>query len=126
MSDIALDYTLERSDVLYGDILIENGDLSLLTGFDAIEQHLKQRLKTFYGEWFLNKKVGVPYFEQVFVKNYNANILDSVFKKIIIETPGIIQLLEFSLEIDSSDRELYLTFKASCVEGVIDFSEAIP
>jgi len=126
MSDMALDYTLERSDVLYGDILIENGDLSLLTGFDAIEQHLKQRLKTFYGEWFLNKKVGVPYFEQVFVKNYNANILDSVFKKIIIETPGIIQLLEFSLEIDSSTRELFLTFKASAVEGVIDFSEAIP
>ncbi len=126
MSDIALDYTLEKSDPLYGDIKIVGGDLSLLTGIDAVEQHLKQRLKTFYGEWFLNKAIGVPYFEQVFVKNFNANILDSVFKKIIIETPGVIQLLEFALEIDSSVREFFLTFKASGAEGVIDFSEAIP
>jgi len=126
MSDIALDYTSEKSDPLYGDIKIVGGDLSLLTGIDAVEQHLKQRLKTFYGEWFLNKAIGVPYFEQVFVKNFNANILDSVFKKIIIETPGVIQLLEFALEIDSSAREFFLTFKASVAEGVIDFSEAIP
>ncbi len=118
LSDIALDTE--------GDILITGSDLTLTTGVDAIRQHLSQRLKTFYGEWFLNMEIGVPYFQQVLRKNPDPVIIDSIFKREIINTPGILQLEEFSLDLDSATRTLTLSFKARCDEGAIEFSEAVP
>ena len=90
MSDITLDTD--------GDILVTGSDLTLTTGADAIKQHLSQRLKTFYGEWFLNAEQGVPYLQQVLKKNPDMTVLDSIFKREILNTPGILQLTEFSLD----------------------------
>ncbi|MEW5803904.1 MAG: hypothetical protein AB1847_17555 [bacterium] len=108
-----------------GDILIQKGDLVLISGIDAIRQHLSQKIKTFYGEWFLHMAIGVPYFQQVFVKNPNLQVIDSIFKREIINTPGIVQLLEFNLNINSSTRVLNLVFKARTDEGIIDFNEVV-
>ncbi len=118
MSDIAL-----ADD---GDILISGSDLTLTTGVDAIKQHLSQRLRTFYGEWFLNMEIGIPYFQQVLRKNPDPVVIDSIFKREILNTPGILQLTEFDLDLDPAIRELTLSFKAICNEGEIEFSEVIP
>ncbi len=118
MSDIAL-----NSD---WDIEITGSDLTLTTGADTIKQHISQRLKTFYGEWFLNMEIGIPYFQQIFKKNPNPVIVDSVFKREIINTPGILQLKEFSLDLNPVARELSLAFKALCTGGEISFEEVIP
>lgn len=115
MSDIALDTD--------GDIIVTS-DFSLTTGRDAILQHLKQRLKTFYGEWFLDKRIGIAYFEQVFKKSPDAVVVDSIFKREIINTPGIIELTRFSL--DLTGRELSLSFSARTNDGIINFSEVLP
>ncbi len=108
------------------DIEPTGNDLVLVTGADAIKQHLGQRLKTFYGEWFLNMEIGVPYFQQVLKKNPDPVVVDSIFKREIVNTPGILQLTEFDLNIDNATRTLTLTFKALSSEGEIDFSEVIP
>jgi len=118
MSDLALDTDY--------DLSITGDDLSLTTGSDAVKQHLLQRFKTFFKECFLDTSAGVPYFEQIFIKNPNPNIIDSIFKKIIINTPGILQLLQFEIDYERSERELTLTFRAKSTDGIIDFSEAIP
>lgn len=107
------------------DIEVTGNDLTLVTGADAIKQHLGQRLKMFYGEWFLNMEQGIPYFQQVFKKNPNMAILDSIFKREIINTPGILQLLEFDLDLNSSTRILTLSFRVLSEDGEIDFSEVL-
>ena len=76
MSDILL-----NSD---GDILIEGNDLQLSTGVEAMQQHLSQRLKTFLNEWFIDKRTGIPYFEHVLRKNFDPVVIDTVFKREII------------------------------------------
>ena len=118
MSDLALDTD--------GDLLITGNDLSLTTGIDAVKQHLSQRLKTFYQECFLDTSAGIPYFQQILIKNANPQVIDSIFKRVIINTPGVTQLLEFSLEFQRTTRELFLSFRAQSTDGIIDFSEAIP
>ena len=118
MSDITLD--------INWDILVTGSDLTLTTGVDAIKQHLSQRLKTFYGEWFLNAEQGVPYLQQVLKKNPDMTILDSIFKREILNTPDILQLTEFSLDIDATTRTLALVFKALCTDGELTFEEVIP
>lgn len=118
MSDIVLDENW--------DILVAGSDLTLTTDIDAIRQHLSQRLKTFYGEWFLNMEIGVPYFQQVLRKNPDPVVIDSIFKREIINTPGIVQLTDFNLDLDPATRVLTLFFSALCTEGEITFTEVIP
>lgn len=117
MSDLLLD-----SD---GDIVLDVNDFVLTSGREAIEQHLKQRLQTFLGEFFLDGNVGIPYFQQIFVKNPSAVAINSIIKKAIINTPGILSLTSFSLELSTS-RELTVEFRALSSEGEINFSEVLP
>ena len=119
MSDLTLDST--------GDLFLDEIDLVLNSGQEAIQQHMSQRLRTFVGEWFLNLTVGVPYYQQILVKNPDPVIVDSVLKKEIIDTPGTKRLLDFDLDVDTTSRLLTLAFKAETIEGsVINFSEEIP
>jgi hypothetical protein len=117
MADITLDDD--------GDIFIDVDDLVLTSGIDGIVQHLRQRLRMFLGEWFLDLRRGVAYFQQILLKNPNPSIVDSVLKKEIINTPGILQLTFFDMSL-SNNRELTVSFKALTQEGEINFSEVIP
>lgn len=118
MSDIALDDT--------GDILLDDSnDLTLTTGVEAIRQHLEARLRTFLEEWFLDKRIGIPWLQQVLKKNPDEVIVDSVIKREIINTPGIEELTEFSLDIDNT-RQLNISFRAKTIEGEIIFDEVLP
>jgi hypothetical protein len=102
-------------------------DLQLVDGEQAIAQHLAQRLKTFMGEWFLDLRVGVPYLQQVLVKNPDPIVLDSVFKSEVINTPGIVELRKFDLQIDAGTRQLRLECKAVSDAGtIVSFSEVLP
>lgn len=120
MSDLTIDQDT-------GDLFLDETDLTLTSGQEAIRQHLSQRLRTFVGEWFLDLTEGIPYFQHILKKRPDPVIVDSVFKKEIIDTPGIKKLLDFDLDLDASTRVLTLTFRAETIEGsVIDFSEEVP
>jgi hypothetical protein len=114
MSDIKLDDN--------GDVEFVNGELSLTSGIDGIRQHLKQRLQTFLGEFFLNFNIGLPYFQQIFVKTGSPTIMEQIFVNKIITTPGIIELLLINIDIDSSLRILTLNFTALSTQGKITFN----
>ena len=119
MSDLKLDTTTE--DLEIGP----DGDLILTSGKEAIEQHLKQRLRTFLGEWFLERRTGIPYFEQVLIKAFNPTVLDGIFKNVILNTPGVTELQEFDILLDTSTREMNLTFRVDTIDGDFDFSEPL-
>lgn len=105
-----------------GDIALKNGDFYFVTGVDATVQFLKQRLKLIAGEWFLDETKGVPYFDEIFVKNPNPVVLDSIFKTVIIETPGVLALTEFSMDINARTRTLTLNIRIRAFDGEADFS----
>lgn len=109
-----------------GDVDISQPDLQLTTGTNAIDQHLKQRLKMFLGEWFLDNRIGLPYFQHILKKNPDPIVIDSVYKRQILTTPGILELLSFDLDLDIPTRQLTVSFKAKTSEGVLDFSLEVP
>ncbi len=104
-----------------GDILVTNGNVAFNSGIESIRQHLQIRLRTFAGEWFLNTSVGVPYFDSVFIKNPDLTVLNTVFTKVILDTPGVISLSSLSFEI-SGNRQLFVSFSAITTNGVLDYS----
>lgn len=118
MSDLQLDDT--------GDLEVVGNDLVLTVGVDAIKQHLKQRLQTFLEEWFLDKRIGIAYYQYILKKNPDAIIVDSLLKAEIVNTPGITELTRFSLDLDKSTRILTVAFSAKSTGGPINFSEVIP
>ena len=108
-----------------GDLDLVNGDLYFVIEDDAVAQHVKQRLRLFQTEWFLDERAYVPYFDEIFVKSPNPVAIGAILKQIIIESPGVRGLEEFSLSIDTELRELTVDFKVRSDTGEIDFSETI-
>lgn len=113
-------------DIDTGDVALPGSDLLLTSGQGAIEQHLRQRLQTFFGEWFLDGRIGVPYFQQILKKNPDLTIVDSLLKKEIIDTQGIEELTQFNASLNKSTRKLEVNFQARTIEGdVITFNEVV-
>ncbi len=109
-----------------GDLDITSGELTMLDGTDAIAQHLSIRLKMFKGEWFLNTDEGMPYYENILVKNPKIAVVVSLFKKAIQSTPGVAELLSIEPDYDPDTRTLSLDFAARTTEGeTLTFSEFV-
>lgn len=108
------------------DLLFTNNNLTLLTGRDEIAQVLRQELRVFAGEWFLDTREGIPYFEDILRKAPDPARIDSIFKDKILSSPGVIELLQFNLELGGeSGRTLTLQFSARTSDGIITFDEDI-
>lgn len=96
----------------FGDLDLSSGDIEIVRGADAIAQHLKIRLRSVRGNWFLDQRVGLPYFKQILVKSPNLIAVRSIFRAAITSTPGVIELQRFDLSFDRSTRILLLNFSA--------------
>ena len=107
-------------------VLDATGQLVLVENQEETEQFLEQKLRTFRGEWFLNVNIGIPYFDEILVKRPNPTIIEALLTDEILATPGILEILEFELDLDKATRELTLNLKALGQEGIINFSEVIP
>ena len=116
--DLSLDDT--------GDLLInDTGDLVLLEGVDATAQHLLISLRFFQGEWFLDLRIGFPYFEEVLVKAPDLNVVQSLFRDAILETEKVISVSELELDYDGTTRTLAVSFRAQTTEGPVEFDSEL-
>lgn len=109
-----------------GDWAVANGELQFANGVDEIAQIVATRLKTFLGEWFLDVRLGVPWFSKILKKNPNPAEIEAVLIQTIVESPGIITLLDFQLSLDGATRQLSVSFRAESVAGIINFTEVVP
>lgn len=100
-----------------GDIAIVNNTIHFFTGADEVGQRITQRLRTFLGEWFLNQNIGVPYFQEILKKNPNNRIVEAVFKREIIDTPGVIGLESFEILADNATRVITLRIRCKTESG---------
>ena len=109
------------------ELIISNGDLVLTTeDNDAIPQHLRQRLRVLKGEWFLDRTIGLPYFDLIMEKNPSSKLVAAVFKKTILDTPGVLKLNSFDLSFDRINRKVSVSFEATISNGtVINFEDNI-
>lgn len=115
MADLKLDAN--------GDLDLTDGNVTLVTGDDAIAQQITIRLRLILGEWFLDTRVGIPYFGDIFVKNPDLTRVRSIFRQTILGTPGIAAFEEFSLSVDNPTRTLSVEFRAKKTDGeVLDYT----
>lgn len=100
-----------------GDLALdETVDLVWLTGPAYIRRKLSARFQFFLGEWFLDRRQGIPYFRDVFVKNPDLDLIHQTFRRVILTTPGVLVINTFELTYNDSARRLSFSFHAT-VEG---------
>jgi hypothetical protein len=108
-----------------GDLLIRELDMRLTQGTDSVEQRLRQNLKAYQGDWFLDESNGLPYYKDILVKNPDISNIESIFKVAIAETEGVDELLAFDSSFDSSIRQFSISFKVRSGEDVISLDESL-
>lgn len=100
-----------------GDLALRKNSPYFIDGPDYTRQKLSARFKFFKKEWFLNRLEGVPYYEQVFVHAPDADVIKSLFKRLILGCPGIVALSKYSMTLDRATRRGFFAFKAKCEDG---------
>lgn len=109
------------------DLDFSNGTLQQVTDIDKVAQDLKVRLKTFWGEWFLNNKVGVKYREKILVKNPDLKDIEMHLRQIILETKDVLSILEYkqNLSNNKSNQILNVNFSVNTTFGVLNLDEVL-
>ncbi len=91
-----------------GDIaLTENGDISLT---DSIRQAVSVRLKWIFKEWRLGPQYGLPWFEEIFVKNPNIPKIKSLIRSEIVQTEGVTNAVVDSVKYDPKTRSAHFVY----------------
>jgi hypothetical protein len=111
---------------LTGDIEIVGGQLVLVDGPEEYRQHLQQRLRTYFGEWFMDLSIGIPYHDGIMVKRPNDVVINNLIKREILTSPGVTVLEEYSSDYIPATRKLNVDFRAKILNESINFSEVLP
>lgn len=111
MKDILLDD--------YGDLkLTASGDIQFT---DSVRQAIAIRLRWFQNEWKLGPDYGIPYYDEVFVKNPSLLLLEDRMLDAVYDVKEVTDVELFKLDIDHRLRKLYVTYRVvagqSSIEG---------
>lgn len=105
-----------------GDLELVNGDFRMASGSEMVRQTILSRFRYFLGEWFLDLREGVPYYRDVLVKNPDIEVVRSVFRRVLVSTPGVLSVLRFDLSFDFEERTLTFDFEVASTYGPIAVS----
>lgn len=114
-------------------LLVENGNNLELKNFDLqvsggslyVANKIRIALKTFNGEWYLNINAGLPYYEDILVKNPNLDFISDLFQSEILSISEVDSLDEFELTLTDT-RQLDIFFIAILADGsTVEIKETI-
>jgi hypothetical protein len=123
VTELAIVQTIDVENPDVNDLKIQNGQLFLIDGDEAIAQHIRVRFQFFRGEWFLDVREGFPYFEEVFVKAPNLNAVRGFARDTLLTTPGVTAINQLSVTLDSAIRQARIDFVVTLATGSILRSE---
>lgn len=102
--------------------LTASGDLAIVRGVDSIAQALRQRLRTYLGEWYLNVDAGVPWSTQILgVKNLNLSTVRSLLREQIKDIAGVLEITQLDVSLDKQARALSVVVR--CTSDLGEFVE---
>jgi hypothetical protein len=96
------------------------GSLVVIEGVAQVRQRLATRFKFFQGEWFLDTREGIPYYRDVLVAQPDLPLIRSMFRRAILDTPGVLSLPRLTLSFDRPTRTLSVAFQAVVNGGVVE------
>ena len=116
-----------RLDLLLDDsgVVLRNGDWAFAVDREGIQQRISQVLKTIAGEWFLDLDYGLPYFEQILIKNPNLPAVQDIFRRALLSVKGVSSVERLTLSLDTPNRILRVDWVVSTDLGLLVGAELI-
>lgn len=90
-----------------------------IEGADKIAQEIKMNLLTFLGEWFLDETWGVPYLEDILIKNPRMSLVEAILREHIESVPDVEGITSFGLNWDRARRTLNINFACNTLLGPV-------
>lgn len=97
------------------------GDLELslagdISSTESIVQAVRIRLLWFFREWKLGPGLGIPYFENILVKNPNEVKVRHLIREAVMSVEGVTNVRGVDLSIDKRTRQAAITVTFSTDE----------
>lgn len=99
-----------------GDVLIENGRISLVVGDDLLKQNVGTVLGTNLKEWFFDWDQGID-FSNLLGKNKNEELARYEIERGLLQVDKTFTITDFKYEVDKATRKATITFKAQNESG---------
>lgn len=87
-------------------------DFDFVINKEFVKTKIRHNLLTFLGECFNDTRIGMPYKQRILVNSPDLLSIRSIFYQAIMETPGVANLLDLSLDFDKINRTLAVSFTA--------------
>jgi len=114
----------ERNPVA-GDLHVEGVDFAIVRGIDAIVQEIEVRLRWWKGEWFLDRRKGVPYIGSILKKGVSLAAIRAILAREIRSVPGVLHVERIDLELDATTRRLTGAAVIRVSDGTTESSEPV-
>ena len=102
------------------DVILENGDLPALcrlsSGVEHILQRVEIRIRTVYGEWFLDKSVGIPWPEWLSDPAVSLDVISARLRAEVESTPGVSAVTTWSATRSGRAISIEATFRVDTSE----------
>lgn len=108
-----MDILLSADGDLY---LTEKGDISLA---ESVAQKIRIRLGWWLGEWRWDEGEGLPYRDDLFIKNPDTDGFEMAAREKIFEIDGVTAVRNVSVEYDRKTRAGKIVFEALTDTGTI-------
>jgi len=94
---------------------------------EYMAQKVRSAISLFLGEWYLNRKKGIPYIPTSIEKIDHRPLLETALIVTISNVKGIKKLLSFEPTFDERERLFKVRFVAQCEnEEILEFDDDIP
>lgn len=99
-----------------GDVVIENNEISIVTGDTLLQQKVWSILRTNLKEWFFDWSQGID-FGNLLGKGTNEELVRFEVERGLHQVDSTFTITEFAYEADRATRQATVRFKASNEHG---------
>ena len=112
-------------------LLTKDGDLNIngwgdITLTESVRQAIRIRLLWFFEEWRFAPELGIPYWEEVFIKNPNIARIRRIVRNEVLSVQEVQDVRNVQISIDNDTRNARITFDAVIDEEIYREEVDIP
>ena len=108
------------------DLTISNGRFLQVNGSDEIAQRVKVALWHHFGEYFLNKTAGVPWYDAILGRLHNKDIVNQIIRRQILLVAGVIRIIEFNANLGGVSGDYSIQASIEVEKGVGETTLILP
>lgn len=111
-------FALDDNGELFMDPITKSLAMVRSTG-DTVRQRIATELSTFFAEYVLNQRKGLPYIPDILAKDADPRKTQALIASYIARIEDVKRVLEVSVNLNAGDRELKVFFRVSLSDGQV-------